>query len=201
MSDRDKIFVVATSSCNLASVLAALARIGCSAEITGDPHTGRQAARVVLPGVGAFAAVLGHLDRLGLADPLRERILTGRPTLTICLGLQVLATASEESPGTPGLGVLPVKVTRFSGPLRVPQLGWNRVRAEPGCQLLTTGDAYFANSYRLTECPPGWSGAYSEHGTPFVAALERGPLLACQFHPELSGSWGADLLGRWVASC
>ncbi len=200
-ADRNRLFVVATGSANLASVVAAFGRIGWTAEITGDPEMVASARRLVLPGVGAFAAVVEHLERSGLADPLRERIAAGRATLTICLGLQVLAMASEESPGIAGLGALPVTVTRFTGPVRVPQLGWNRVAAGPDCQLMRTGDAYFANSFRITECPPGWLGSFSEHGTRFVAALERGPLLACQFHPEISGAWGADLLQRWVRSC
>ncbi|MCP4246745.1 MAG: imidazole glycerol phosphate synthase subunit HisH, partial [bacterium] len=90
------------------------------------------------------------------------------------------------------------RVTRFGAGVRVPQLGWNRVEPTPGCVLSQPGYAYFANSYRLVECPTGWRAAYADHGGRFVAALERGPLLACQFHPELSGSWGIALLGRWL---
>ena len=108
------------------------------------------------------------------------------------------ARIDDESPGVEGLGLIAPPATRFSGPIRVPQMGWNDLRPEPGCRLLTPGAAYFANSYRLTAAPEGWSVAWSDHGGPFVAAMERGEVLACQCHPELSGAWGADLLGRWL---
>ena len=97
-----------------------------------------------------------------------------------------------------GLGLLPARATRFSRGVRVPQLGWNLVRPRPGCRLLQEGHAYFANSYKLDAVPDGWQGALAEHGGAFVAAVERGAVLACQFHPELSGAWGLALLRRWL---
>jgi len=99
----------------------------------------------------------------------------------------------------PGLGVLPVRVRRIPDTVRVPQLGWNRLEVESGCRLLEPGYAYFANSYCLVDQPDGWKGAFATHGLRMVAALERGPVLACQFHPELSGPWGAALLKRWLS--
>jgi imidazoleglycerol phosphate synthase glutamine amidotransferase subunit HisH len=77
-------------------------------------------------------------------------------------------------------------------------MGWNRVEAGEGCRLIESGFAYFANSYRLVDPPDGFCAAFSDHGGRFVAALERGGLLACQFHPELSGGWGLLLLKRWL---
>jgi imidazole glycerol phosphate synthase glutamine amidotransferase subunit len=143
---------------------------------------------------------MDRLAELGLVEVLRARIAAGRATLAICLGLQVLASASTESPGTEGLGLVPDTVTRFPDGVVVPQLGWNRVTAGPGCRLLADGAAYFANSYKLDAVPAGWAGATSHHGGPFVAALERGAVLACQFHPELSGDWGHGLVARWIAA-
>lgn len=127
-----------------------------------------------------------------------ERVVTGRPTLAICVGMQLLAEGSEESPDAVGLGVVQAGMTRFGPGLRVPQLGWNRVVAGDGCRFLEDGWAYFANSYRLETHPDGWSGATSEYGGEFVSGLERGDLLACQFHPELSGTWGSAVLARWL---
>ena len=150
--------------------------------------------------VGAFGPVARRLALRGLAGPLAERARLGRPTFAVCLGLQLLAAASEESPGASGLGVLPATITRFAAGLRVPQLGWNRVVAGDGAALLESGDAYFANSYKLDAVPVGWVGALSHHGGEFVAALERGPVLGCQFHPELSGDWGQALIERWLAA-
>jgi glutamine amidotransferase len=194
-----RVTVVRTGTANLASVLAAFHRLGCEVELTTDPDAVGPAERLVLPGVGAFGTVAPSLVGSGLAEPLAERFAGDRPSLAVCLGLQLLADASDEAPGARGLGVLQERVSRFDGGQRVPQLGWNRVIAEEGCRLLTDGAAYFANSYKLDGVPPGWSGAMAHHGGPFVAALERGPVLACQFHPELSGAWGMALLQRWLS--
>lgn len=193
-----EVTVIRTGSANLASVVAALERADCSVCVSEDPEPAATARRVVLPGVGSFGPVARRLAETGLAAPLTERLLAGRPTLAICLGLQLLAAGSEEDPGVPGLGVLPVTATRFDNGLRVPQLGWNRVTADPETRLLRDGTAYFANSYKLDTVPSGWSTATTHHGGPFVSAVERGPVLACQFHPELSGPWGQALIERWL---
>jgi imidazole glycerol phosphate synthase glutamine amidotransferase subunit len=200
------VLVVETGTANTASVLAGLRRAGGSPEVLGSrdvdrglvPEIVARADRVVLPGVGAFAAARAALDDQGVTEALAQRVRDGRPTLAICLGLQLFAAASEESPGAEGLCVWDATVRRFRGDVRVPQLGWNDVVAGEGCRLLRDGCAYFANSYRLDAVPSGWSGALSDHGGPFVAAVERGAVLACQFHPELSGAWGQDLLRRWL---
>lgn len=192
--------MIRTGTANLASVGAALERAGSTVRFSEDPADAEGADLVVLPGVGAFGPVAARLDELGLRDPLTRRIAAGRPTLAICLGLQLLAAASEESPGALGLGVVPATATAFRDGLRVPHLGWNRVTAGDGCSLLENGAAYFANSYKLDEVPTGWTGATTDHGGSFVAAIERGPVLACQFHPELSGAWGQALIERWLAA-
>ena len=129
---------------------------------------------------------------------MRERVAAGRPTLAICLGMQLLGTASEESPGAEGLGVFPATARRFPSTVVAPQLGWNEVRPAEGARILARGYAYFANSYRLESVPDGWTGTLADHGGPFVAALERGDVVACQFHPELSGAFGRGLLTRWL---
>ncbi len=193
-----KVHVVRTGVANLASVLAGLERVGAEPILTTDADEAWSADRLVLPGVGAFGAAMAELRRLGLTAVLRERFAGGRPTLTVCLGLQLLALSSEESPGEAGLGVVDAPVTRFTGDVRVPQMGWNEVSPMPGSRWVEPGFAYFANTYKLDRIPPGWTGATADHGGSFVAALERGDALACQFHPELSGAWGAALVRRWV---
>jgi imidazoleglycerol phosphate synthase glutamine amidotransferase subunit HisH len=117
--------------------------------------------------------------------------------------LQLFATESEESPAATGLGILPGKVERFKPTddepdLVVPQFGWNEVLPCSG-GLVEPGWAYYANSYRLSEAPEDWTVSWSSHGGDFVAAIEREGVLACQFHPELSGPWGLALIQRWFA--
>ena len=196
--------IVDTGIANIASMRAALARIGCTSRLVSTREAVSGAPYVVLPGVGSFAAGMQRLRALDLADALRQRVADGRPLLAVCLGLQLLCRESEESPGVAGLGVIDGAVKRFSQAPIVPQLGWNRVRAGDSA-LLEDGYAYYANSFCLPSAPAGWRTAVSEHGERFVAALERDQVLACQFHPELSGPWGHTLLRRWLqnggASC
>jgi imidazole glycerol phosphate synthase glutamine amidotransferase subunit len=160
-----------------------------------------RAPRVVVPGVGSFGAAIAEVRRQGIDVAMRERLASGAPTLLICLGLQLLANASEESPGVAGLGVIAAVVRRLPPGVLVPQLGWNHVATTAGARCVTPGYAYFANSYCLYEADRSWTPAWSDHGGPFIAALERGPQLACQFHPELSGAWGLRLLDAWCKAC
>jgi imidazole glycerol phosphate synthase glutamine amidotransferase subunit len=190
--------VVPTGTANMASMIAGLERAGARAQITTDPDRVRSADRLVLPGVGALGAAMDRLAKDGLIQALAARVREGRPTLAVCVGLQILCESSAESPGVRGLGVFSGRVERFDRSVRVPQMGWNRVEADDGCRLIESGFAYFANSYRLVDPPDGFCAAFSDHGGRFVAALERGGVLACQFHPELSGQWGLLLIRRWL---
>jgi imidazole glycerol phosphate synthase glutamine amidotransferase subunit len=193
-----RVVLVPTGTANTASILAAFRRLGADPVLAGDPRDVESAPRVVLPGVGSFGAAALEIDRRGMRDVLHDRIAEGRPTLAVCVGMQLLSRRSEESQGVPGLGVLASVVRRFPDDVRVPQMGWNRIEPGPGSQFVDEGWAYFANSFRIDVVPEGWDGALSEHGGPFVSALEREGVLACQFHPELSGRWGAALLSRWL---
>jgi imidazole glycerol-phosphate synthase subunit HisH len=192
-----EVVIAPTGTANLASVQAAFRRLGAGTRLAVRPDDVAGASHVMLPGVGAFGASMARLRERGLDAPLRDRIAAGRPTVCICVGHQLLFEASEESPGVEGLGVIPGRVGRFGGGVRVPQFGWNRVRPEEGCDLLEEGHAYFANSFRAEEAP-GWKVAWGEHGGRFVAAVERGAVVGCQFHPELSGAYGAALLSRFL---
>lgn len=194
-----KTVILRTGTANIASVCAGLLREGIEAEISVEPDKVRSADAVVVPGVGAFAASMGPLREQGLEQTVRERVEREAPTLAVCVGMQLFADKSEESPGTAGLGIWPLEVTRF-GPAapRVPQLGWNHVEVDPRCRFLESGFVYFANSFKLPAAPPGWVCARANHGETFVAGAERGAVLACQFHPELSGAVGRRVLGRWI---
>ncbi len=194
-----EVVVVRTGLANVASVLAALRRLGVTGELSDDPARVANASRVVFPGVGSFGAVATVLDKTGLRGVLRDRVDAGRPTLGICLGMQVLFASSAESPGAAGLGVAAGVVERFEGDVTVPQMGWNRIDAEESCAVLASGFGYFANSYRVSAVPSGWAGAVSDYSGRFVAGIERGGVVACQFHPELSGPYGRGIFERWLS--
>jgi imidazole glycerol phosphate synthase glutamine amidotransferase subunit len=170
--------------------------------VSGDPDVVRRSRRVVLPGVGSFEAGMEALRENGLDTAIAERVREARPLLGVCLGMQLLGRASDESPGVSGLGIVPHAAHRFRGPVRVPQLGWNLVEPDAESRFVEPGFAYFANSYRWdmpeTAIADGWTFAATDHGGRFASAAERGPVLACQFHPGLSGAWGARLLSRWL---
>ena len=142
---RQAVSVVSTGVANVASVLAAFRRLGAEPLEVDQAEAISSAERLVLPGVGAFAAAMQALQARSLVEPLRERIRDGRPTLAICLGLQLFAAESAESPGTAGLGIWPDRVVRLRSQ-RVPQLGWNRVDAARESRYLESGYAYYANS-------------------------------------------------------
>jgi imidazole glycerol-phosphate synthase subunit HisH len=204
-ADKFQLHIAATGAANLASVGAMCARAGVEAIVTSDPELLYSAEKALLPGVGAFGAAMSSLRSKGFDKAFVARAREGKPTMGICLGMQLLCAESEESPGVPGIGVLPLKVERFKVGLPLPQLGWNRVEPPETPTLLKKGWAYFANSYRVADCPPGFKATESVYGETFVAALEAYRagealpfLLLCQFHPELSGPWGLDLFKSWM---
>jgi imidazole glycerol phosphate synthase glutamine amidotransferase subunit len=196
-----EIKVVPTGAANLASVRACFQKLGCKLTEASSPQEILDADFLVLPGVGAFASAMTMLEERNFVASIRERIRNDLPFLGICLGLQLLAQESEESPGATGLGVLPVRVRQLQvGTGTLPHMGWNRVLPPPESRFLKEGDAYFAHSFCLAQAPAGWQQARTQHGEFFVAAVERGQCFALQFHPELSGSWGLSLLERWLCA-
>lgn len=195
MSD---VVVIDSGVANLASIVAGFGRLGAATVVTRDPEVVRRAQRLVLPGVGAFGSGIATLRSHGLDEATRDVVTRGTPVLAVCLGMQLLCEGSEESPGVQGLGLIPATCRRLPDGVRVPHLGWNHVAAASGVHFVSSGHAAFANSYALQETVPGWTAAWTTHGRRFVAAIERDALLACQFHPELSGAYGAELLERWL---
>jgi imidazole glycerol phosphate synthase glutamine amidotransferase subunit len=192
-----EVVIVPTGTANLASVEAAFRRLGVEPVVSAAPARIIEASHVMLPGVGAFAASMARLIAAGADAALVQRLAADRPTIAICVGHQLLFESSDESPGGRGLGFVSGHVGRFPETVRVPQFGWNEVEAGEEAALLESGHAYFANGYRAVEAP-GWRVAWADHGGRFVAAMERGNLLGCQFHPELSGAYGAALLSRFM---
>jgi imidazole glycerol phosphate synthase glutamine amidotransferase subunit len=203
-----EVLVIDTGSANVRSMLTALTRLDARPRFARNPGEIETATRVVLPGVGTFSAAIARVRQAGLENSLRTRIARGQPTLCVCVGLQLLCASSQESPRERGLEILPHVVTSFPTGVRVPHMGWNRVEIPAESRYLEPGHAYFANSYRVELNHQSaermreseWVLGSCDYGGPFVAALERGAVLACQFHPELSGSWGLSILRRWLKS-
>jgi glutamine amidotransferase len=181
---------------NLRSVQFGFARAGAEARITADPAEVREAPLAVIAGVGNAESAARELDARGLAEVLRERVANDRPTLGICLGMQLLSEESEE--GGRGLGVLRGPVRRLRGG-HVPHMGWNTLRLTGPSALVEDGtDVYFAHSFA---CEPSDDVVTADvrHARPVAAAVERGALAGLQFHPERSGPAGSRILEKAVA--
>jgi glutamine amidotransferase len=185
---------------NLRSAERALQRAGAEVELTSDYDRALSADGLVVPGVGAFAACMRGINAVRGGTLIWDRLRKGRPVLGICVGMQVLfETGVEHGEQTTGLGVLPGSVTRLQADV-VPHMGWNTVQVPDGSTLFTglAGERfYFVHSYAAKDAPDALTTT-AEHGERFVAAVERGPLSATQFHPEKSGDAGAALLRNWV---
>lgn len=203
-----RVVVLDYGSGNLRSAQRAVARAGAEVTVTADLAAAATADGLVVPGVGAFAACQAGIDALGAGEVVASRVAAGRPVLGICVGAQILFDFGDEhGVVTKGLGLLPGGVTRLESP-RVPHMGWNTVAAPPE-SVLFAGVAvgsrfYFVHSYAARPSPAlaatGAVVTVTEHGGPFVAAVERGALSATQFHPEKSGEAGATLLRAWLGT-
>lgn len=195
---------------NVRSAVRALERVGARVALTADRHAALEADGLVVPGVGAFAAVMDGLRAVGGDEIVDKRLAGARPVLGICVGMQVLfAEGVEHGERSDGLGQWPGVVDRLEADV-VPHMGWATVRPPRGSVLfhgLEDERFYFVHSYAARSFPvppsdvlPRPLVTWAEHGGPFVAAVENGPLAATQFHPEKSGDAGSQLLEHWVGT-
>jgi glutamine amidotransferase len=202
-----RVAVIDYQAGNLRSVETALRHLGAEFRITAHPEEALRAERLLVPGVGEARAAMEVLDPAGLGQAVREFVGSGRPTLGICLGAQVIFERSEER-DTPCLGIFPGRVRRFPPSLReaglkVPHMGWNRVwrrRAHPLLAGVPDGSYfYFVHSFYPQPADPRLVLAECEYGLRFAAGVERGNLAAFQFHPEKSGTPGLRLLANFLS--
>ena len=185
---------------NIRSVCNTLDKLDARYEVTSDPRVVERATKLVLPGVGHFGQMMRAIDDLRLREPLLQKIHSGVPFLGICVGLQCLFEASDESPGSDGLAVFPGSIKRFVGEARIPHMGWNSLLLARNCQLLNglpdQPFAYFAHSYYA---PVNDATAVTcDYIHPFSAVLEKANLHAVQFHPEKSGPVGLQVVKNFL---
>ena len=187
---------------NLFSLCSSLSSIGAEAVVTPDPDTIRLADRIILPGVGAFADAAEKLRASGLDQVLLEEAARGKPVMGICLGMQMLFEESHEYGIHKGLGLIPGRVIPMAGyipaDLKVPHIGWNPLIIKgdkhPLLRYVEEGDCvYFVHSYFATDCTDAVI-ATAEYGRELTAAVARGNVMGCQFHPEKSGKVGLSIL-------
>ena len=197
-----KIAVIDYGIGNLRSAEKALQHLGADAGLTSDAGEVARAEGVVLPGVGNFGACMHALRESGLEPAALEAATDGRPFLGICVGMQMLFDSSDESPDVAGLGVVPGRITRLPGTVRLPQMGWNTLEPRNGSALLAglpdPAWCYFVHTFAPEPTNESDVAAWCDYGRRFAAAVERGPLWATQFHPEKSGAIGLALLDNFV---
>jgi glutamine amidotransferase len=204
------VVVLDYGSGNLRSAARALEAAGAEVTVTADFDAGMAADGLVVPGVGAFAACMAGFRAVRGPQLVEHRLAGGRPVLGICVGMQIMfERGAEHGVVTQGLGEWPGVVDELPAPV-LPHMGWNTVTVPDGSALfagLADERFYFVHSYAVQQWD--WVAqepfhaplvTWAEHGAPFIAAIENGPLTATQFHPEKSGAAGLALLGNWLGT-
>lgn len=199
---KPQIVIVDYGMGNLRSVEKAFERAGARAAVSSNPIRVRKADKLVLPGVGAFAHAMRELRSRKLVEPILDKIREGAPYLGLCLGLQLLMSSSEEG-NVKGLGVIPGKVLRFKGPMKIPHMGWNQLSLKRKNDPLMKGVGaadffYFVHSYYAAPKDKGFVAATTRYGKDFCSVLWKENIFATQFHPEKSQDAGSRVIRNFV---
>jgi glutamine amidotransferase len=195
-----RLAIVASAVGNLASVQAAVERLGIPYDLTSEPEIIRAASHVIFPGVGAAASAMADIDAKGLRQTL---LGLKQPLMGVCLGMQLLYDVSDEGGGVPCLGLIPGRLRLLPDrDVTIPHMGWNQLTLrQPSHPLLrgvTNGDyCYFVHSYFAPVGPE--TLAETDHGAAISAIVQHGNVYGCQFHPERSGPVGARILANFLA--
>jgi imidazole glycerol phosphate synthase, glutamine amidotransferase subunit len=188
---------------NVRSVINAIERLGETVSLVNSPADIDRAERLVFPGVGNFGALMHTLRDKGLREPLLRYLRSGKPFFGICVALQALFESSDEAPDEPGLGLFPGRVQRFACDLAIPHIGWNGIKAHQASPLFhgLAGNEkfYFVHSYHVIPVQCDDILTTTDYGHEFVSAIQRGAMVATQFHPEKSGRAGLKLLENFLA--
>jgi len=185
---------------NLRSAQRAFALTGHETIVTSDPEICLKSDGLVVPGVGAYGACMEQLIAAGGREVILQRVAAGGPLLGICVGMQILFTAGSEKGLHSGVGVFAGEVSEIVAPI-LPHIGWNNVRESEGSTLfrgLQDERFYFVHSYAAKAGIADAANSFCNYGEDFLAAVERGPVSAVQFHPEKSGAVGARLISNWA---
>ena len=205
-----RVVVLDYGSGNVHSAAKALAEAGAKVELSRDRETVLKADGLLVPGVGAFAAVMDQLSDINAGELIDKRLVAGKPVLGICVGLQVMFEHGvEHGLDTHGLGQWPGKVEKLDAPI-LPHIGWNTVDAAENSTIFSGVEHerfYFVHSYGVKNWELIVDGplaapkvTWADYGGKFIAAVENGPLTATQFHPEKSGQAGIKLLSNWLGT-
>ena len=188
---------------NVRSVINAIERLGETVLLVNNGADIDRAERLVFPGVGNFGALMATLRDKQLRDPLIRYLHSGKPFFGICIALQALFDSSEEAPEEPGLGIIPGRVQRFVGDLAIPHIGWNGLKIHQASPLFHGLEGnekfYFVHSYHVVPTDEMVILTTTDYGDEFVSAVQKGNLVATQFHPEKSGQAGLRLLENFLA--
>ena len=190
---------------NLKSVEKALAYLNQDVIVSRNPEEILNADKVILPGVGSFGDAMNNLHKFGLVDTIKKAAESDKPFLGICLGLQLLFDSSEETPGVEGLSVLPGKILKIPAKdgIKIPHMGWNSLDINPSSKLFKgipdKSYVYFVHSYYLEAEDENIVAATTDYSAHIHAAVEKGNIFACQFHPEKSSDIGLKILENFAA--
>ncbi len=188
---------------NLRSVEKAFEANGAHPKISSSAKDIEKAEKLVVPGVGAFTHAMKELKKLGLVEPIKEKIRSGAPYLGVCLGLQLLFSRSEEGERMKGLDIISGSVVRFKGKLKIPHMGWNTLETKKrGCPVLKKikdkDYFYFVHSYYGVPEDKSWVLATTGYGAHFCSAIWKENIFATQFHPEKSQAGGLQIIRNFI---
>jgi glutamine amidotransferase len=196
------VVVVDYGAGNLRSVVNAIIRLGYLAKVTSSPREVLSAQAVILPGVGAAAETMTNLHELGLVSPIQRFIGEGRPFLGVCIGLQILFSATEDGGWHECLGVIPGMVRRLPPGLKIPHMGWNQVRQKISHPIFggipDEANFYFVHSYYVEPTDRSIVVGETKYGISICSVIARGDMVATQFHPEKSGELGLKIYDNFV---
>lgn len=200
--ERQIVTIIDYGAGNLGSVANAITELGYQPQVTSNPADVLGAAAVILPGVGAAGDAMKKLSGNGMADAIHAVIHVNKPLFTVCVGLQLLFTQTEEGGNHQCLNIVPGTVKRLPPGLKVPHMGWNQVKYRvnhPIFQDIPNGaNFYFVHSYYAEPADPGVIVATTEYGITFSSVVIKNNLIATQFHPEKSGKWGLRMYANFL---